>query len=82
MMTASVSTAVTALPSDEISREELFRRRGDSSLIVVDVLPKDGYDSGHIPGAVNLPVDELTERAPEVLPNRAAEIAVYCGSFS
>ena len=81
-MSATVSAAATALPFDEISREELFRRLHDSSLIVVDVLPKEGYYSGHIPGAVNLPVDELTERAPEVLPDRAGEIAVYCGSFT
>jgi rhodanese-related sulfurtransferase len=67
---------------DEISREELYRRLGDASLVVVDVLPKEAYDGGHIPGALNLPLAELATRAPQVLPVRTAEIAVYCASFT
>jgi rhodanese-related sulfurtransferase len=68
--------------SDEISREELYRRLGDASLTVVDVLPNEAYDAGHIPGAINLPLAELAARAPEMLPSRAVEIAVYCASFT
>ncbi len=67
---------------DEISQEELYRRLGDASLIVVDVLPKETYSVEHIPRAITLPLAELAVRAPEVLPSRAAEIAVYCASFT
>ncbi len=67
---------------DEISREELYRRLGDTSLIVVDVLPKEAYGAEHIPRAINLPLAELAAHAPEVLPGRTAEIAVYCASFT
>lgn len=66
----------------EISREELRRRLYDSSLILVDVLPNDAYAAGHIPGALSLPLAEIPTRAREVLPNRAAEIAVYCAKFT
>jgi rhodanese-related sulfurtransferase len=67
---------------DEISREELHRRLDDPLLAVVDVLPKEAYNSGHIPGAINLALAELAVRAPKVLPNRTIEIAVYCASFT
>jgi len=36
------------------------------------------YRHSHLPGAVNVPVDELRERAPELLPDKQAEIIVYC----
>jgi rhodanese-related sulfurtransferase len=80
--TSETDGAGAAPESDEISREELHRRLRDSSLVVVDVLSKDIYDSGHIPSAINLPLDEITTHAAEALPNRAAEIAVYCGAFT
>ncbi len=67
---------------DEISLFELAARTKDSSLTIVDVLPATAYQQGHIPGAVNLPLAELRERAPAVLPHKHAEIAVYCGGFT
>ena len=48
---------------DEISCEELYRRLDGASLVVVDVLPKEAYNEGHIPGAINLPLAELAAHA-------------------
>ncbi len=67
---------------DEISLSELAARTQDSALTIVDVLPATAYQQGHIPGAINLPLAEVAERAPAVLPNRHAEIAVYCAGFT
>jgi rhodanese-related sulfurtransferase len=69
------------MPHD-ISREELGRRLGDGSLVVADVLPTEAYNNGHIPGAINLPIAELADRAPGLLPDPNAEVAVYCASFT
>ncbi len=66
----------------EISREQLQRRLRDRSLTVIDVLPAASYAAGHIPGALSLPLEDIPARAAEVLPDRGAEIAVYCGSFT
>ena len=68
--------------SGEVSRDELHRRLGNASLVVVDVLPREAYSTEHIPGAVNLPLAELALRAPQTLPDRTTEIAVYCASFT
>jgi Rhodanese-like domain len=86
-MTSSPSSTVlaAAAPSaggEDISRAEVVRRLRDGTLIVVDVLPAESYAAGHIPGARSLPLAEVAARAREVLPERNAEIAVYCGGFT
>jgi rhodanese-related sulfurtransferase len=68
--------------SGEISRQELYRRLTDASLIIVDVLASEAYIGGHIPGAISLPLAEVDSRARQVLPDRDVEIAVYCGSVT
>jgi rhodanese-related sulfurtransferase len=68
--------------SEEVSWEEVHRRLGEKGLAIVDVLPEASYQSGHIPGAISLPLAELQEKAPEVFPDRKQEIIVYCGSFT
>jgi rhodanese-related sulfurtransferase len=79
-----MASSLGTLPqsSNEISREELYRRLDDGALAVVDVLPKEAYTREHISGAVNLPLAELALRAQDVLPDRTTEIAVYCASFT
>ncbi len=65
--------------TDEISREEL-RDRLDA-LTLVDALPRAAFRRLHLPGALNLPKSSEVERlAPALLPDRGAEIVVYCGS--
>ena len=48
---------------------------GDHRLLL-DVRRPQEYASGHIPGAVNLPLDDLRSRLDELPHDR--EIAVYC----
>ncbi len=65
-----------------ISRDELRNGLRSGTLTVVDVLPEESYESGHIPGAINLPMENLADRARELLPDLDAEIVVYCGKFT
>jgi len=58
------------------------RRLRDPALIVVDVLPQEAYAAEHISGAINLPLAEVENRAPQVLPDRNADIAAYCAKFT
>ena len=63
----------------KIGREELKKKidRGDD-IVLVDTLAEKYYRHSHLRGAINLPVDEVAERAPELLPDKDAEIVVYC----
>lgn len=80
MLSELITDPSSAIP--EITREEIQRRLRDSSLVLVDVLPRGAYAAGHIPGALSLPLGEITARAREALPNHAAEIAIYCAKFT
>jgi len=61
-----------------ISRDEILARLEDRALAIVDVMPKETFADGHIPGSINLPVAGVEARARETLANLAQEIAVYC----
>ncbi len=64
-----------------ISRDELKAKiDGGDDFQLVETLPQPGYDHAHLPGAVNLPPDRLRELAPTLLPDKQAEIVVYCSS--
>jgi rhodanese-related sulfurtransferase len=47
---------------------------------VIEALPEQYYRQSHIPGAINIPHDEVDARAAELLPDKRAEIVVYCAS--
>ncbi len=64
-----------------ISREELkakLDRAEDFRL--VETLAPFMYQAQHLPGAINLPPNEATQLAPALLPDKAAEIVVYCSN--
>ena len=49
--------------------------------IILDTRTQEEYDSGHIKGAVLLPVDAITEgSAQEVIPAKDTQVLVYCRS--
>ena len=81
---ASPETAGAAPAAEvrEISRDEIARRLDDPTLLLVDVLPHETYAAEHIRRALNLPLAEVEQRAPELLPDRNADIAAYCGKFT
>lgn len=64
-----------------ISRDELKAKidRGDEFKLVETLAPH-AYEHAHLPGAINLPPDRVAELAPTLLPDKAAEIVVYCAS--
>src|SRR5262249_18187327 len=61
---------------EPVAQAELFRRLRDGQVLVLDVRPEAEYAAGHIPGAVNVPHDQLAARLAE-LPERA-DIVAYC----
>ncbi len=63
-----------------ITRSELREAIDRGEVTVVDALPASYYDQQHLPGALNLFVDEARERAHEVLPDRDAAIVAYCSN--
>ncbi len=65
-----------------IARDELKTKleRGEE-IVLVETLPEQYYRKAHLPGAINLPHDQVDELAPVLLPNKGAEIVVYCANL-
>ena len=66
----------------QISQEEAKTIMStNQNAVVLDVRTQEEYDSGHIKGAVLLPVDAITEEsAQEVIPAKDTQVLVYCRS--
>jgi rhodanese-related sulfurtransferase/DNA-binding transcriptional ArsR family regulator len=61
---------------EPVSRAELLERMRKGLVTVLDVRPADEFASGHLPGAVNMPLSELEARLAELDPD--LEIVAYC----
>ena len=48
--------------------------------IILDARTQEEYDEGHIPGAIVISHEEITEKAEEVLTDKDQLILVYCRS--
>lgn len=63
-----------------ITTEELSRKlNGGEAFVLVDALAPMVYAHSHLPGAINLPLRAIDpETISRRLPDRNAEIVVYC----
>ena len=65
----------------QITQEEAKEMMDNQEVIILDVREQGEYDSGHIPGAVLLPVGTIDETtAAEVIPEKDSTVLVYCRS--
>ncbi|HVK04543.1 MAG TPA: rhodanese-like domain-containing protein [Armatimonadaceae bacterium] len=63
----------------EVSLDELRARlASESPPVLVEAMPLPYFRHSHLPGARHLPPDRVAQVAPELLPDRSAEIIVYC----
>lgn len=65
-----------------ISKEKVFEMlENNEDFTLVEVLSEEDYKGGHLPKAVNLPVDQIEAKASEILPDKSKPVVVYCSSF-
>ena len=65
----------------QISQEEAAQMmEEDDGHVIVDVRTQEEYDEGHIPGAICIPNEEITDTKPELLPDVDQVILIYCRS--
>jgi len=64
-----------------VSTKELKAKiDGKKSVTVVETLAPERYREAHIPGALNIPPEQIKELAAQLLPNKNAEIITYCSN--
>ena len=65
----------------QISQEDAKKMMDEGEVIILDVREQHEYDSGHIPGAILLPVGSIDEdSAAEAIPEPDSVVLVYCRS--
>ena len=67
---------------ETIDYAEFREGLADPSVAVVDVLPATTFRHSHIAGAKNLPLADVLDRAPDVLPDKQQKIVLYCAGFT
>jgi polyisoprenoid-binding protein YceI/rhodanese-related sulfurtransferase len=68
-----------AVMATVISRQDVAAKI-EQGARVVEALPPEYHRDVHLPGAANLPHDRVDELADSVLPDKHAEIIVYCSN--
>ena len=65
----------------QISMDEAVKvMRDEKDYIILDVRRPDEYAEGHIPGAINVPNEEIGTAEIAELPDKSQLILVYCRS--
>ena len=65
----------------QISMDEALKMmRDEKDYIILDVRRPDEFAEGHIPGAINVPNEEIGTTDIAELPNKSQLILVYCRS--
>ncbi len=61
---------------EPVPADELLARAREGLVTVLDVRPPEEYAAGHLPGAINIPLEELASRLHELAGSE--EIVAYC----
>lgn len=64
----------------KITAEEAKNKIEEGNVTIVDVRTEEEFSSSHIPGAMLLPLDKIGSEPPEELPDKEADILIYCRS--
>ena len=90
-MIIPILAAITALTAcSSVEEKGTFRQvspseaksmmESESGYIILDVRRADEYESGHIPGAINVANESIVDQEPAELPDKDQLILVYCRS--
>ena len=77
---ASVQPATPSVQLAQVSQDALVKMQADkgSEVFVLDVRTPKEFAEGHVPGAVNIPYDQVASRLGEI--PKDDEIVLYCHS--
>ncbi len=65
-------------PYLSIEVDDAYAMLAETNPMVIDVRPPNEYNAGHIPNAVNIPLDQLTKSTDQLPDNREKPIIMVC----
>ena len=66
--------------AETISRQELQQAIEDGDVTVVETLRTEHFEQGHLPGAIHIHFQSISDLAEELLPDKDAKIVTYCSN--
>lgn len=86
LMTAGDNFEFQVLKADDLRQDDISAEQAlvemENGAVVIDVRTEEEYKTGHIPGCLHIPVDEIATRLVDEVPNTDAVVIFYCGSGS
>jgi rhodanese-related sulfurtransferase len=81
LLLGACGSDVDHAPGTPIAAADLAERiQAGSAPLILDVRTRDEFAQGHVPGAINIPHDELPSRLSELPIERSEELVVHCRS--
>ena len=81
LLSSCTSSGGSANSYRQISMDEAVKMmKNEKNYIILDVRRPDEYAKGHIPGAINVPNEEIGTAEIAELPDKSQLILVYCRS--
>jgi phage shock protein E len=82
VLAMSASHISLAADAADIKPDALLERAraADESFVIVDVRTPAEFAQGHVPGAINIPVDQVANRLRELSNAKNKDVVLYCRS--
>lgn len=68
------------MSSGHLKGDEVVKAIGDSNSVIIDVRKKDQFDSGHIEGALNIPLADIDANMDKFKSYGDKKIIFYCNT--
>ena len=80
LLTGCAAPAASGSFRQVSAQEAMDLMEKEKEYIILDVRTPEEYAQAHIPGAINIPNETISDQPPEQLPDKEALILVYCRS--
>lgn len=64
-----------------VDRDQVRQLADTEQAQLVEVLPRPEYDWAHLPGAIHLPLTQMSTEAAMTTLDRARPVIVYCNDY-
>jgi phage shock protein E len=75
---AACNRSSNAAVRDVSEKDVLGMSEKGEGPVLVDVRSATEYASGHVPGAINIPVSEVADRLTDLTPHKGQGVVLYC----
>lgn len=68
--------------ADTITRDELRTAIEGGGVVVLEALPAAYFEKEHLPGARNLPLDDIDDLSARLIPGLNSPVVTYCSNLA